>query len=137
MTFKPHIARKLYKTTLKKDKIKHPKYTPAQEGAGKDETWVAPVVWHFLPDGVFVTFCDGYLEVYNKENAGKFVIASSSDAKKVRATFDEAVRQEYDHAVTNKYTTAELAVPTDDMKTDMAAILKNSTDFYDAMVLLK
>ena len=137
MTYTPHLTRKLYKTTLSMDDIKHPNELPSPEGAGKDQDWCKPVVWHMDDGSVYVTFWDDYLTAYNKDNGDKFTIASSSDATKVRALYDETVRTEYNHMVTTKYTSAELAVPTDDMKTDMTAMMKDITDVYDAMVIIK
>lgn len=137
MTYTPHLKRKLYKTSLTKDEIVHPIELPAPSGAGKDQDYSRPLQWHYVDGSVFVTLWDDWLDEFNKKNDDKFVLASSSDAKKVRASYDAEVKMQVDHAVNNKYSFADLVDASDDIKTDVASIRKGFTDIYDALVLIK
>jgi len=137
MTYTPHLKRKLYKTSLSKAEIVHPIQLPAPEGAGKDQDYARPILWHYIDDTVYVTMWDDWLAEFNKKNDDKFVLASTSDAKKVRAYYDAEVKAQVDHAVSNKYSSADLVDASDDIKTDVASIRKGFTDIYDALVLLK
>ena len=44
MTFTPHLKRKLYKTVLKRNQIKHPNTLPSADGAGKDQDFVSQLM---------------------------------------------------------------------------------------------
>tara|TARA_B100000161_G_C33546019_1_gene413070 strand:+ start:924 stop:1337 length:414 start_codon:yes stop_codon:yes gene_type:complete len=137
MTFTPHLKRKLYKTVLKRNQIKHPNTLPSADGAGKDQDFVRPIMWHEIGDKIYATMWDDYATQYNKLNANKFVVADSDDATTVRALFDEEVTNEINHEVTSKYTATQLAVPTDAIKKDITAITKKFNDMYDSMVIIK
>lgn len=137
MTYTPHLKRKLYKTSLTKEEIVHPIELPAPDGAGKDQDYARPLQWHYIGDSVFVTLWDDWLSEFNKKNDDKFVLASSSDAKNVRALYDDEVKMQVDLHVNNKYSSADLVDASDDIKTDIASIRKGVTDLYDALVLLK
>lgn len=137
MTYTPHLKRKLYKTSLTKEEIVHPIQLPAPDGAGKDQDYARPLQWHYIGDSVFVTLWDDWLSEFNKKNDDKFVLASSSDAKNVRALYDDEVKMQVDLHVNNKYSSADLVDASDDIKTDIASIRKGVTDLYDALVLLK
>ena len=137
MTYTPHLKRKLYKTSLTKEEIVHPIELPAPEGAGKDQDYARPLQWHYIGNSVFVTMCDDWLSEFNKKNDDKFELASTSDAKNVRALYDNEVKMQVDLHVNNKYSSADLVDASDDIKTDIASIRKGVTDIYDALVLLK
>ncbi len=137
MTYTPHLKRKLYKTSLKKEEIVHPIELPAPDGAGKDQDYARPLQWHYIGDSVFVTMWDDWLSEFNKKNDDKFELASTSDAKNVRALYDGEVKMQVDLHVNNKYSSADLVDASDDIKTDIASIRKGVTDIYDALVLLK
>ena len=137
MTYTPHLKRKLYKTSLTKEEIVHPIELPAPEGAGKDQDYARPILWHFIDGSVFVTMWDDWLSEFNKKNDDKFELASTSDAKNVRALYDNEVKMQVDLHVNNKYSSADLVDASDDIKTDIASIRKGVTDIYDALVLLK
>lgn len=137
MTYTPHLKRKLYKTSLTKEEIVHPIELPAPEGAGKDQDYARPLQWHYIGDSVFVTMWDDWLSEFNKKNDDKFELASTSDAKNVRALYDNEVKMQVDLHVNNKYSSADLVDASDDIKTDIASIRKGVTDIYDALVLLK
>lgn len=137
MTYTPHLKRKLYKTSLTKEEIVHPIELPAPDGAGKDQDYARPLQWHYIGNSVFVTLWDDWLSEFNKKNDDKFVLASSSDAKNVRALYDDEVKMQVDLHVNNKYSSADLVDASDDIKTDIASIRKGVTDLYDALVLLK
>ena len=137
MTYTPHLKRKLYKTSLTKEEIVHPIELPAPEGAGKDQDYARPLQWHYIGNSVFVTMWDDWLSEFNKMNDDKFELASTSDAKNVRALYDNEVKMQVDLHVNNKYSSADLVDASDDIKTDIASIRKGVTDIYDALVLLK
>ena len=137
MTYTPHLKRKLYKTSLTKEEIVHPIELPAPEGAGKDQDYARPLQWHYIGDSVFVTMWDDWLSEFNKKNDDQFELASTSDAKNVRALYDNEVKMQVDLHVNNKYSSADLVDASDDIKTDIASIRKGVTDIYDALVLLK
>ena len=137
MTYTPHLKRKLYKTSLTKEEIVHPIELPAPEGADKDQDYARPLQWHYIGDSVFVTMWDDWLSEFNKKNDDKFELASTSDAKNVRALYDNEVKMQVDLHVNNKYSSADLVDASDDIKTDIASIRKGVTDIYDALVLLK
>lgn len=119
-----NITRKLYKTTLTKDKIVHPTNLPSQPGAGKDEGYVNPVTWHFIDDKVYATLWSDYLSAYNAKNSDKFTLADDAAVKAVQDNYAAVIRDEKNNAVKEKYNESELAVPTDAIKTDIAAIQK-------------
>ena len=137
MTYTPHLKRKLYKTSLTKEEIVHPIELPAPEGAGKDQDYARPLQWHYIGNSVFVTMWDDWLSEFNKKNDDKFELASTSDAKNVRALYDNEVKMQVDLHVNNKYSSADLVDASDDIKTDIASIRKGVTDIYDSLVLLK
>ena len=137
MTYTPHLKRKLYKTSLTKEEIVHPIELPAPEGAGKDQDYARPLQWHYIGNSVFVTMWDDWLSEFNKKNDDKFELASTSDAKNVRALYDNEVKMQVDLHVNNKYSSADLVDASDDIKTDIASIRKGVTYIYDALVLLK
>ena len=128
MTYKPHLRRKLYKTTLKKENIVHPTLLPSQPGPGKDEEFVPPVNWHFDGDKVYVTFWSEYKSKYNESNKNKFVIADDAAINAVKAMYEPLIREQKDRAVTDKYNASELAVPTDEIKADITALHKAIDD---------
>ena len=80
---------------------------------------------------------DDWLSEFNKKNDDKFELASTSDAKNVRALYDNEVKMQVDLHVNNKYSSADLVDASDDIKTDVASIRKGVTDIYDALVLLE
>ena len=137
MTYTPHLKRKLYKTSLTKEEIVHPIELPAPEGAGKDQDYARPLQWHYIGNSVFVTMWDDWLSEFNKKNDDKFELASTSDAKNVRALYDNEVKMQVDLHVNNKYSSADLVDASDDIKTDIASIRKGVTDIYDDLVFLK
>jgi len=137
MTFTPHLTRKLYKTTLSKEEIVHPILLPAPDGAGKDQDYVRALEWHYIDDAVYATMWDDYATAFNAKNDDKFTVASTSDATKVRALYDPMIKEMVNHAVNNKYNSADLVDASDDVKADIVAMKKELTDKYDAMVLLK
>ena len=137
MTFTPHLTRKLYKTTLKRNAIKHPPNLPACDGAGKDQDYVKPIQWHFIGEDVYATMWSDYATAYNKLNANKFIVASSDDATKVQALYADECQRAINFEVTSKYDATQLAVPSDAIKKDITAITKKHTDRFGSMVLIK
>ena len=69
-----------------------------------------------------------YLSAYNAKNNNKFVLADDAAVKAVQDNYAAVIRDEKNNAVKEKYNESELAVPTDAIKTDIAAIQKEIDD---------
>lgn len=135
MSFKPSITRKLYETTLSLDKIVHPEKLEAQPNPGEGESNVSPIKWHpLLSDTkLYVTMWEDWLSVFNAVNGNTLKKTDTDGVNLVKAKYADEMRAIVNLEVTNKYTEAELAVPTDAIKDDIAAINAAVQAEYDTL----
>ena len=135
MSFKPNLTRKLYETTLSLDKIVHPEKLKAQTDPGEDESNVSPIKWHpLLSDTkLYVTMWEDWLSAFNALNGTTFKKTYADGVNLVKAKYADEMRSVANLEITNKYTEAELAVPTDAIKDDIAAINARVQAEYDTL----
>ena len=135
MSFKPNITRKLYETTLSLDKIVHPDKLEAQPSPAEGETGVSPIKWHpLLSDTkLYVTMWEDWLSVFNALNGNTLKKTDADGVNLVKAKYADEMRSVANLHITNKYTEAELAVPTDAIKDDIAAINAAVQAEYDTL----
>lgn len=135
MSFKPNLTRKLYETTLSLDKIVHPEKLKAQTDPGEDESNVSPIKWHpLLSDTkLYVTMWEDWLSDFNALNGNTLKKTDADGVNLVKAKYADEMRSVANLEITNKYTEAELAVPTDAIKDDIAAINARVQAEYDTL----